>query len=337
MSDAGPYRSWIVASNVETFDADGAFRALPEVDWSETANAHIRVGDTVYLYATAPQKCLSHQLLVTRTGTPFSEAIDDRRFWGDTNDFDERRDRTWMRLRLVRDLTPAQRARLALPSLQEAGLRGVPQGRRAIAGSVLDLIEAVVSETAPRSAEPGLGDDAAAETAEVEPTLFDSYRKRIESGDYAVEDTTSQTKVRGSAQAAFAAAVKANYDYACAITGVTTSAFLVASHIVAWADAPSIRLDPSNGICLSTLVDRAFDAGYLHITPDSTVEVDRSRLSNDKALLDMLTPYDGKPLRRARAYRPSKRHLERRYASQARPPALLKQTDPDSTTEGQDR
>jgi putative restriction endonuclease len=39
----------------------------------------------------------------------------------------------------------------------------------------------------------------------------------------------------------------------------------VASHILPWAKNEEERLNPENGICLSSLHDKAFDKGYISI------------------------------------------------------------------------
>src|SRR5699024_12616771 len=112
-------------------------------------------------------------------------------------------------------------------------------------------------------------DDGVAEDAPIERSGYETFHRRIVEGDFAVEDKEVTARVRGSAQGAFADAVKSNYDWTCAVTGIRTRAFLVASHIVPWSDDSSIRLEPSNGACLSTFVDSAFAAGFLEITPVS--------------------------------------------------------------------
>ncbi|KUM35249.1 HNH endonuclease signature motif containing protein [Arthrobacter sp. EpRS71] len=91
-----------------------------------------------------------------------------------------------------------------------------------------------------------------------------------------------------SAQRAFAETVKSNYSGHCAITGISTREFLVASHIVPWSKAPGIRIDPSNGIRLSTFVDRASDAGFLQIGTDYVVRIDWVKVGDDQALKDAL-------------------------------------------------
>lgn len=91
-------------------------------------------------------------------------------------------------------------------------------------------------------------------------------------------------KTRGSAQRAFAKAVKTNYGFRCAVSGIKSRDFLIAAHIVPWSEDQTIRLDPSNGIGLSLLVDRAFEKGYLRIEDDHTIRIDLDRVGDDHAL-----------------------------------------------------
>lgn len=156
--------------------------------------------------------------------------------------------------------------------------------------------------------------DIAAESIEPDPAEVDYFRKQIVQQDYSVADSTSTVKTRGSAQRAFADAVKANYEYCCAVTGIATKEFLVASHIVPWSEDSSIRLDPANGICLSLLVDRAFEKGHLLIEDDLTIRIDRARIGDDEALLAALSPYSGTSLRVPTKDVPNPDYLQRRRA-----------------------
>lgn len=156
--------------------------------------------------------------------------------------------------------------------------------------------------------------DAAAEATEPDPSEVEEFREQIEQKDYTVADSTATIKTRGSAQRAFADAVKTNYGYRCAVTGIETREFLVASHIVPWSEDTSIRLDPSNGICLSLLVDRAFEKGYLFIDDDLTLRVDRGRIGTDTALLALLEPHDGATLDAPSREPPRVEYLRRRRA-----------------------
>lgn len=156
--------------------------------------------------------------------------------------------------------------------------------------------------------------DAAAETLEADPVEVEVFQSKIEQKSYDVPDSIATVKTRGSAQRAFADAVKTNYGYRCAITGSVTKDFLVASHIVPWSKDQSIRLDPSNGICLSLVADRAFEKGYLQIEDDLTIRIDWERVGPDQALRYQLEPYDGKKLSEPVKEPPSPEYLGRRRA-----------------------
>lgn len=69
-------------------------------------------------------------------------------------------------------------------------------------------------------------------------------------------------------QNVFRSMVLSNYNTTCAITGISVPELLVASHIVPWAQNEKERLNPENGICLSSLYDRAFDQGLISISSD---------------------------------------------------------------------
>jgi len=156
--------------------------------------------------------------------------------------------------------------------------------------------------------------DAAAEAIDADPDEVEAFRRQIKQKSYAVADSSATVKTRGSAQKAFADAVKANYEYRCAITGVATKDFLVAAHIVPWSKDQSIRLDPSNGICLSLFVDRAFEKGHLLLEDDLTIRIDWGRVGKDQALRSQLKPYDGQKLGVPKQEAPRPAYLQRRRA-----------------------
>ena len=157
-----------------------------------------------------------------------------------------------------------------------------------------------------------LQEDAVAETLAVDPEEVEVFRNNIENENYAVADSISTVKTRGSAQRAFADTVKTNYGYRCAITGVVTKDFLIASHIVPWSKDQSIRLDPSNGICLSLLVDRAFEKGYLQIEDDLTIRIDWHKVGDDQSLRSQLEQYNGRKLSLPEKAPPKLEYLQRR-------------------------
>lgn len=61
----------------------------------------------------------------------------------------------------------------------------------------------------------------------------------------------------------FRASVLASYEFRCALSGISIVELLNASHIVPWSADIRRRADPTNGICLNVLYDRAFDRGFI--------------------------------------------------------------------------
>lgn len=188
----------------------------------------------------------------------------------------------------------------------DAWMRPAPLSGR-VMGQVEDLLLTLDSRFSAVTRE-GPSDGA----LDADPDEVEAFREKIQRKSYAVPDATSTIKTRGSAQKAFAAAVKRNYGEKCAITDIATQSFLVAAHIVPWSEDQSIRLDPSNGICLSLLVDRAFEMGYLLLEDDLTVRMDWSKVGSDSALRSQLEPYDGKKLRKPAKDTPQAIYLQRR-------------------------
>jgi len=81
-------------------------------------------------------------------------------------------------------------------------------------------------------------------------------------------ETTSAIIQRRKGQNLFREAVLSAYDYQCCVTGISDTRFLVASHIKPWAEDEHNRLNPRNGLCLSTFYDRAFDIGLITFADD---------------------------------------------------------------------
>ena len=72
-------------------------------------------------------------------------------------------------------------------------------------------------------------------------------------------------------QNVFRQIILANYDGKCGLTGIDIPELLVASHIIPWKDDKKNRLNPENGICLSSLYDDAFDKGLISFDDNSRI------------------------------------------------------------------
>jgi putative restriction endonuclease len=65
--------------------------------------------------------------------------------------------------------------------------------------------------------------------------------------------------------------ILASYDNKCALTGIDAPELLVASHIIPWSANEGARTNPTNGICLNALHDRAFDEGFISFDQNYSV------------------------------------------------------------------
>jgi putative restriction endonuclease len=99
-------------------------------------------------------------------------------------------------------------------------------------------------------------------------------------------------------QSFFRQAVLTSYNYKCCITGIDQKELLIAGHIRPWGLDEKNRLNPSNGIALNALHDRAFEAGYITITPDYKIKVSPSILKqqNSESLSGYFHQYEGKEI-----------------------------------------
>lgn len=117
------------------------------------------------------------------------------------------------------------------------------------------------------------------------------------------ETKISQVKTRIN-QNIFRQIILANYDYKCALSGIDIPELLVASHIIPWSENKKERLNPENGICLSSLYDKAFDQGLISFDNSCKVLFSECLSSNvgkdyyDKYFL----PIYGKSLAETRKY-----------------------------------
>lgn len=100
-------------------------------------------------------------------------------------------------------------------------------------------------------------------------------------------------------QSFFRATVLAAYNGTCAITGIALRDLLTASHIIPWSISETRRADPSNGLCLNALHDRAFDRGLLTIDEQWKIVIANSllKISNIEFQRHSFAEIHGQPLR----------------------------------------
>ena len=113
-------------------------------------------------------------------------------------------------------------------------------------------------------------------------------------------------------QAFFRRSVLSGYRFRCCISGVSDARLLVASHIVAWREDPSIRLHPGNGLCLSALHDKAFDHHLFSLTDDHRVVLSRAlEKVNDAFLRDVFHPIADRKIEMPERFMPEVAFVQR--------------------------
>lgn len=74
-------------------------------------------------------------------------------------------------------------------------------------------------------------------------------------------------------QTFFRNAVLSSYENRCALTGIAVPQLLIASHIIPWSENENRRADPTNGLCLNALHDKAFDRHLITFDEDCRLVV----------------------------------------------------------------
>lgn len=100
------------------------------------------------------------------------------------------------------------------------------------------------------------------------------------------------------------------YEYRCCVTGLEEPALLVASHILPWSHSIEQRLNPSNGLCLSSLHDKAFDRGLITFNENCELVLSpQLKKLKSSVYVDNFEKYEGKKLRLPLIYHPDNKHL----------------------------
>ncbi len=123
------------------------------------------------------------------------------------------------------------------------------------------------------------------------------------------EDRAVQATTR-IGQSFFRTTVLSAYNGRCCITGLSLPTLLRAGHIIPWHVDKSNRVNPRNGLLLSVLHERAFDAGLITVNDDMAVRVSRRYSEgNDKFYATSISQYDGQPIYSPEKFGPDQKFL----------------------------
>lgn len=93
-----------------------------------------------------------------------------------------------------------------------------------------------------------------------------------------IEKPSGLSEVEGMAktrrlQTFFRNVILSSYENRCALTGIAVPQLLIASHIIPWSENENRRADPTNGLCLNALHDKAFDRHLITFDKDCRLVV----------------------------------------------------------------
>lgn len=113
----------------------------------------------------------------------------------------------------------------------------------------------------------------------------------------------------------FRSTVLSSYYFKCCITGLSIPDFLVASHIIPWSKNSEQRLNPRNGLCLNSIHDKAFDRGFITITPEFNIKVSKvfGDYEKEKAVQDFFLKYENQKIYLPDKFLPTKEFLDYHY------------------------
>lgn len=110
----------------------------------------------------------------------------------------------------------------------------------------------------------------------------------------------------------FRRAVLASYRGRCCMSGLSEPRLLIASHIVPWSKDKANRLNPSNGLCLSAIHDRAFDKGLITLSDDWKIVLSEELRKRDEPFVQsVLKPLAGRAIEIPERFIPDVAFLQR--------------------------
>jgi predicted restriction endonuclease len=150
--------------------------------------------------------------------------------------------------------------------------------------------------------------------AELERTSGDTTETESASEEL-IDDFTGETRrqivQQRIKQSFFRRAVLSSYHHRCCITGLSEPRLLIASHIVPWSQDKTNRLNPSNGLCLSALYDRAFDQGLMTFDEDWRVVLSAQLKQPEPAMQRFFQAVEGQKIVMPERFSPDSELMQR--------------------------
>ena len=103
-----------------------------------------------------------------------------------------------------------------------------------------------------------------------------------------------------------------NYSNTCAISGINQNELLRASHIIPWSENEKERLNPQNGLCLSSLYDAAFDKFLIAVDDNFKVVISPllKKKANEPFYESFFGKFENQQIREHNKYEPNRDFLK---------------------------
>jgi putative restriction endonuclease len=189
------------------------------------------------------------------------------------------------------------------PAMMGKGLKGASKADAAIMQEFLHEAESVILQS----------DDVYRTLTDNKNPMGLSDREPL--SDYDFERFTHTEKIFQvkihTVQQFFRTAVISSYHLKCAVCDLGLQEMLTASHIITWSKNVISRADPSNGISLCALHDRAFDRGFFALDDDYIVTLsDRLTSASGLPVEHMFLRFENQPISLPFRFLPNKHYLQ---------------------------
>ena len=116
-------------------------------------------------------------------------------------------------------------------------------------------------------------------------------------------------------QSFFRTTVLTSYNSTCCISGVSHTGLIEACHILNWSQYKSERTNPKNGLCLNSLLHKAYDKNLIAVTPNYKVIISDLLIEciKDPIFKNYLKGINEKRIFLPNKFLPNKEFLEIRY------------------------
>lgn len=150
--------------------------------------------------------------------------------------------------------------------------------------------------------------------AKAQHTTIEKLNK-INTKDFSKEGLDKERLIKTRInQSIFRTMILATYDNTCCITGINNPELLIASHIVPWSKDMKNRLNPTNGLCLNALHDKAFDKGLITVSAKDYTIVISSKLkrkNSSESINNNFLRMEGKQIYLPDKFLPAKEQLRK--------------------------